>query len=164
MQMHQLDARVRKMLDYLEQFKVRVSTPVEGIEIAPRGSEAFQPFANGSEWGGTKDTQWMDFRFKVTVPEGYRGQAVLSVRTGREGLWEAVNPQFVVWVNGRIEQAFDSKHTTLVLDDAAQPGKTYDIYLQAYNSVEQGAYFVGGAAPRLFVNVDDVCDDVVQLH
>lgn len=164
MQMHQLDARIRKMLQVIEEYKVRVSTPVAGIEIAPRGSEEFKPFVNGSEWGGTPDTQWMDFRFQVTIPEGYRGQAVLSVRTGREGLWEAVNPQFVVWVNGRIEQAFDSKHTTLVLDDTAQPGKTYDVYLQAYNSIEQGAYFVGGTAPRLYVNVDDVCDDVVQLH
>ena len=164
MNLHQLDARIRKMLTVIEGFKVRKSTPVDGIELALRDSKDFKPFVNGSEWGGTPDTQWMDFRFKVTVPEGYKGQVVLQARTGREELWEAVNPQIVVWVNGRIEQSFDSRHTCLVLDDVAEPGKTYDVYLQAYNSCEQGEYFSPmSGAPRMYITVNDVCDDVQQL-
>lgn len=163
MEMHQLDARVRKMLQVIEEYKVRASTPVEGIEIAARDSQDFKPFANGSEWGGTKDTEWMDFRFKAVVPQGYRGQAVLTVRTGKEGQWEAINPQIVVWVNGRIEQAFDSKHTSLVLADVAEPGKEYDVLLQAYANTES-AYRGGGGPAKLFVSVDDVMDDVQQLY
>ncbi len=162
MEMHQLDARVRKMLQVIGEYRVRVSTPVEGIESAPRGADEFKPFANGSEWGGSKECEWTDFRFRVRVPEGYRGQAVLSVRTGREDLWEAINPQMVVWVNGRIEQAFDSRHTTLVLADKAEPGAEYDVLLQAYSNCDAGSRGPGGPA-LLRVSVDDVMDDVQQL-
>ena len=162
MEMHQLDARVRKMLQVIGEYRVRASENVEGIECAVRGSEDFRPFANGSEWGGSKQTEWMDFRFRAKVPEGYRGQAVLSVRTGREGEWEAINPQMVVWVDGRIEQAFDSKHTTLVLADRAEPGREYDVLLQAYSNSDMGGRGPAGPA-RLRVSVDDVMDDVQQL-
>ena len=111
MPMHQLAERARRMIQTLREFEVRQATPVEGIEIAPRGTQDFVPFANGSEWGANDQQDWVDFRFTVTVPEGYRGKVNLSINTGREMGWEATNPQFVVWVNGRIEQAFDTKHT-----------------------------------------------------
>ena len=125
MNMHQLDARLRKMLQTLQGMRVRVSTPIEGMMIAHRDSKDFVPFTNGGHWGQDRDHDWMDFKFTVTTPADYKGKVVLSIITGREGLWEATNPQFVVWVNGRIEQAFDTRHTTLTLDDVAVPGKTY---------------------------------------
>lgn len=164
MQMHQLDARLRRMLQTLQGLRVRVARPVENITIAHRDSRDFVPFVNGSEWGTDRDHDWMDFKFTVVTPEDYRGKVTVSIVTGREGMWEATNPQFVVWVNGRIEQSFDTRHTSLTLENEAVPGKKYEIFLQGYANVvppNHGSH--SDLPPRLGVYVNDVCEDVVQL-
>ena len=102
MQTHQLDKRIRKMLEVLDEFTVIQSAPVEQIQIAPRGSDAWAAFKNGDFWG-TPEEEWFDFRFAAVTPEGFCGRTVLSIKTGRESEWEAVNPQILVWVDGRIE-------------------------------------------------------------
>ncbi|NLG25615.1 MAG: alpha-mannosidase, partial [Clostridiales bacterium] len=156
MQMHQLDARVKRILDELKGLRVRRSTAVGDIEIAPRGG-AFAPFENGSLWA--QEGGWWDFRFKATVPEGYLGRAVLTARTGREAGWEALNPQFVVWVDGRIEQAFDAKHTELTLQTQASPGQTFEFLLNGYTPAPTAEQF----APFLRLTIDDVNEPVSQL-
>ena len=71
MQLHQLDARVRKILGDLRSLRIRKSTMIENIEIAPRDSKEFAPFENGGLWAQAQGDNWYDFRFSVTVPEGY---------------------------------------------------------------------------------------------
>lgn len=156
MEMHQLDKRLRRMLQELNQLTVMRKVPVEGIQISPRGEDAFEPFENGGLWGET--AEWWDFKFSVTIPEDFHGQATLVARTGREAEWEAVNPQFVVKVNGRIEQAFDTKHTTCVLMEHAAPGARFDVELNGYVPVQPGQ-----VPPRLNLSLEDVDDNVVQL-
>ena len=164
MQMHQLDMRARKMIQTLKDMTVRQSRPVEGITAGPRGSEALVPFENGGFWGRCEAEDWMDFRLTVTTPADYRGQVVLALTTGREGQWEAVNPQIVVWVNGRIEQAFDTRHTTLVLADEAVPGQRFDVFLQGYANGEWPNHGPRNQIPpRMLLRLNDVCDDVAQL-
>ena len=164
MLLHQLDARTRRMLEVLREYQVRVSRPVENVMIADRDSKDFVPFVQGSEWGLDEAHDWMDFKFTVTTPEDYKGKFTISIVTGREGLWEATNPQFVVWVNGRIEQAFDTRHISLTLDDVAVPGKTYEIFMQGYaNRASTGMSGQVLLPPRLSVFMNDVCEDVVQL-
>ena len=164
MQMHQLVERTRRMIQVLRDMRYRRHIPVEGIEIAIRDSGDYQPFVNGSEWGQDEAHDWMDFRFSVVTPEDFTGKLTVSIRTGREGSWEAVNPQFVVWVNGRIEQALDTRHTAVVLDQQAVPGKKYEFKLQAYaNSFVPATSARAEVPPRLWVYVNDVNEDVVQL-
>ena len=162
MQMHQLDARVRKMKDYIRGMRVRERVMIENIETSPRGKNEFRPFENGGLWAQNVGDNWEDFRFTATVPEGFYGQAVLAMRSGMENEWEATHPQIVVWVNGKIEQAFDTRHTELILDEHAQPGKSYEIYLQAYNPTTKNA--AGINAPRMCLYMADTMDDVVQLY
>lgn len=165
MQLHQLDARARKMLEVLSEYRVRESRPAEGIMIARRDSKDFVPFPQGGEWGADTDHDWMDFKVTVKTPDDYKGQLTLSIITGREGMWEATNPQFVVWVNGKIEQAFDTKHTSLVLDEHAVPGKTYEIFLQGYANYA-GVSFGPSTVmpPRMSLFVNDAMTDVTQLY
>ena len=162
MQMHQLDARVRKIKADLNGLRVRKRVLIENIETAPRGSSEFVPFPNGGVWATTVGDNWQDFRFTVTVPEDFYGQAALTLRSGRESDWEAVGPQIVVWVNGKIEQAFDTRHLDLILSDPAVPGKTYEIFMQAYFQTQQSA--VGVDAPRMTLYISDIMDDVSQLY
>ena len=169
MVMHQLDARIRKMLENLKKITVRKSVLVEGIEYADRilkedganyiqtNEAVFKPFANGAQWG--EETEWVDFRFKVTVPEEFTDRVVVSISTEMEGNWDATNPQFVVRVNGRIEQAFDVNHTTLLLQEKAQPGEVFDIVLNGYSGRKIGT----PRTPVLKVKLEDVNWNFVQL-
>lgn len=164
MPIHQLDARANQMVRVLKELMIRDSVSVTGIRAAIRDGSEETPFENGGEWGWDTAHDWMDFRFSVTTPETYRGKVTLSVATGREGMSEATNPQFVVWVNGRIEQAFDTRHTTLTLADQALPGQSYEILLQGYaNSEYPGQGPRHFAPPRLKLSLNDVCEDVQQL-
>ncbi|MBQ6595632.1 MAG: alpha-mannosidase [Clostridia bacterium] len=131
MQLHQLDKRIRKMLEVLEECVVIQSAPVEGMQIAPRGSDDWADFVNGDPWG-TQDEEWFDFRFSVRTPDSFRDRTVLSVHTGREGQWEAINPQIVAWVDGRIEQAFDTRHHSLVLSDRPEAGRSWNVRFEGY--------------------------------
>ena len=158
MQTHQLDKRIRKMLEVLDGFSVISAVPVEDIETAPRGSEVWTAFENGAAWGAG-DEEWINFRFRAVVPETFRDRTVLAIRTGREAEWEAVNPQFVVWVDGRIEQAFDTKHHELVLLDAPEPGRAFDVLFEGY--VPKLRDFQIPA--RLRVELRDVNAEVVAL-
>ena len=93
---------------------MRSTVDIEGIEISPRGRNEFVPFANRDYWATAEGENWFDFRFTVSVPEGFTGQVRLCADTGMDG-WEATMSQMVVWVNGRIEQAFDTRHLSLIL-------------------------------------------------
>ncbi len=155
--MHQLDERVKRMLTELKGLIVRSESPVENLATAPRGSENFTPFENGAEW--SRDGAWRSFRFTARVPEGFRGRVKLSVRTGREGLWEAVNPQILVFVEGKVASAFDTRHQTLVLQEQAAPGAAYEIWFDAYSQPPEA----GQAYPVLDVRVTDTDSALEQL-
>ena len=158
MQMHQLDKRIRKMLGVLESFSVIRSIPVEQIESTPHGTSDWTAFRNGSVWGD-RGEEWVDFRFRAVVPQGFRDQTVLTILTGREKEWEAVNPQFVVWVDGRIEQAFDTKHHDLVLSDIPEEGRSYEVLFEGYVPAQKG--FEPPA--RLLIELKDVNREVTGL-
>ena len=158
MQMHQLDKRIRKMLETLREFTVIQSVPVQDIQTAVHGKEDWTAFQNGSSWGDGED-EWIDFRFRAVVPDSFRDRTDLSILTGRESQWEAVNPQIVVWVDGRIEQAFDTKHHHLVLTDAAGAGRSYDILFEGYVPKLRGFE----APARLLIELKDINREVEQL-
>jgi alpha-mannosidase len=155
--MHQLDARVRRILTELKGLIARESVAVDGIEIAPRGSEDFHAFENGSEW--SRDGAWQTFRFTARVPEGFRGRVRLCVRTGREGLWEAVNPQILAFVGGQAKAAFDTRHPSVVLEEKARPGTVYEIRFEAYSQPPQP----GQAYPVMEVRLSDTDRALEQL-
>lgn len=120
--MHQLDARMGKMLEDLKGMLVRRRMDVDGILTGPRGA-AETPFANGGVWGRG---EWEDFKLSLDVPA--EGNWYLYATTGREGAWDAINPQFVVRVNGQVKQAFDVNHIRLPLENGAHE----EILLQGY--------------------------------
>ena len=67
---------------------------------------------------------------------------VLKMTTGREGQWDACNPQCSVFVNGKsCSQAFDTNHTELILTQGHK-----DIYIYFYSGKE-------AASLRLSANI-----------
>jgi len=149
--MHFLPERIKRLLNEMKKNTARSRVDITGIEICPRGGE-WSAFENGSYWGG--DGGWYDFRFHVTVPESFGDRAALWIKTGREGQWDATNPQFVVRVNGEIVQAFDTNHTRLPLKKGE-----YDILLNGYTPETPALT----AAPILYLHLADENDELIQL-
>ncbi len=157
--MHQLDARARRIISDLKRMTVRRHILIENVEARIKGEQEFKPFVNGSPMVNEMGDNWQDFRCPVTVPDDFVVIPTLSMRSGREGEWEATNPQVVVWVNGRIEQSFDTQHTELELAGAGEVGKTYEILLEAYSRCDSDRM-----PPRMLLHLNDVDDEIRQLY
>ncbi|MBO5111157.1 MAG: alpha-mannosidase [Clostridia bacterium] len=114
--------------------------------------EDMTPFAPNDTWGAERDSHcW--FRLEVDVPEDCRGKEIeLSVRTELDG-WDAVNPQFIAYVNGKMTQGMDTNHTTVPLTGADH----YVIYLYGYSGPQTHHL-------RFFADISVIRTDVRQLY
>ena len=82
-------------------------------------AEGWQIFEPGQRISG-KDTHFW-FRMAFRTPEAEEGHTLyLRVITGREGNWDATNPQGLVFLNGRMTQALDTNHTMVRLEPGAE--------------------------------------------
>ena len=88
-------------------------------------------------FGGTDTHYWIHIDMPP-IQERKGAEARLSVRTGREGQWDARNPQFTVYINGKTEQGLDVNHTWTPLEY----GKEQDIYLYLYSGLVGGSFTV----------------------
>ena len=100
-------------------------------------------FASGGTWGGYDRSAW--FRAEVSVPAEMAGRDVwLELTTGREGRWNALNPQFLLLVNGRETQGLDTNHQTAVIARAPKEGDILSLDFEAWS----------GAIPQFHIDGD----------
>lgn len=117
----------------------------EGREITGE----WQEFPKGGYWG--KNDTWYQFRTEFTIPGAYEGKCVkCKLSTGREGGWNALNPQFLLKVNGRVIQALDTNHQEFLLSSCAEAGDTYTLEFEAYAGREIGNDVLFRDAPVQF--------------
>lgn len=94
-------------------------------------------FGKEDRWGGKDVHCW--FRFEFEIPEEFKGKFVsLEISTGREGEWDALNPQFLVYVNERLIQGLDVNHRDITLTESANPGEVFNIALYSYSGMKSG--------------------------
>ena len=85
-------------------------------------------------WYG-KDTYYW-FRSQFTVPQSMDGKCVfLKIHTQIEEWDDGRNPQFLLFVNGKVTQGQDMNHREVRLTDCAKAGDTYTLDLQAYTGI-----------------------------
>ena len=154
---------LRAILWHIERNYVEESFPVKGITYKECGYKSgsqlpdtsdFMPFTDGMTWGYERDEHvW--FSFKLQVPEHLKGKEIkLSIRTQIEG-WDAVNPQFIAYVDGKIKQGLDTNHTYLMLG-----GKdSYDIMLYSYSGMNAERHNL-----RLYVDAIVENPDVKEFY
>ncbi len=86
-------------------------------------------------WGGDNEYYW--FRFEVKIPDIYEGKAAaIEITTGREGEWDATNPQFLAYVNGEVRQGLDVNHRKIILTEEAVAGEIFIIELSAFTGMQ----------------------------
>jgi len=100
--------------------------------VPPDENAGWQVYQEGVRLGGIDEHYW--FRFHIEpVAEAAGKELRLSVKTGREGQWDATNPQGLVYINGVTTQGLDTNHTWVPLEY----GKAYDVVIYYYTGMEE---------------------------
>jgi alpha-mannosidase len=128
--------RVKKYLDIIKNSVFYNCVKLENISYKnceykennsfPPLSE-FIPYEPESFWGSGADSHaW--FHIDLKIPEEMRSFPLrLVVKTERKG-WDADNPQFICYIDGKMRQGLDINHTFVFLGDK----ESYDVYLYGY--------------------------------
>jgi alpha-mannosidase len=99
--------------------------------------EALQPFDIGDNWGGPDEWRW--FFASCTIPSEWEGQQVaLYFFFGREGEWEALASEALLYVNGKPVQGLDTRHQEVELPaEYVVGGKRLDLAIKAFTGLNQ---------------------------
>lgn len=81
-------------------------------------------------WGYRECYCW--FRQTVKIPARFGGQPVYYKIIPYLGEWRTVNPQLIVYVNGKTVQGMDSNHQDVLLTGKAKAGEVFEIYINAH--------------------------------
>ncbi|MBK1809471.1 alpha-mannosidase [Clostridium sp. YIM B02505] len=97
-------------------------------------ADQWEDFKKGQLWGGKDKHFW--FKKKIIIPKEYEGKTVVyEVTTGKEGEWDATNPQFLAFINGSLSQGLDVNHRQILLTDNAKADESYEVALYAYSGM-----------------------------
>ena len=136
-----LEERLKKLTQVLAESINPVSVPVTRYywkKTPERGLET----ADVSQWDTFDATTqvWQGFRTEfwfitdLVIPEELDGRFVeYALETGADG-WEATNPQFYVYIDGKLIQGLDTRHRSVVLTPCAKAGDRYHLALFANTS------------------------------
>ena len=115
---------------------------------------------NGNLWGG--HNEYFVFRGSITIPKEMAGKKVLfSLLTGKEGEWDATNPQFTVYVDGKLRQGFDVNHHAILLSENALENETHTVFLSSFTGIQNySLQFL----PSLMVEDPDILDYYYNLR
>ena len=127
--------KVNTLANRLKGLMVLPAADVGAVEYVPCGyktsntppAEGWKPFEKFQRVIGRDSHFWFHMNFRT--PDAQEGRSLyLRVTTGREGQWDATNPQGLVYLNGRMTQALDTNHTMVRLE----AGTDYDVYIYFY--------------------------------
>lgn len=136
-----LKERIGKMLEYLQEqvypkqvaipsYKM-IRTDERCLDVNNLDTSSWTEITNQELWGGHREYYW--FETVVTIPEEFDGECVVyELKTGKEGEWDATNPQFSIFVNGVRVQGLDVNHREIILAEPAKAGDIYRIVLSAF--------------------------------
>lgn len=114
----------------------------------PPSPEQMTRFENGGVWGRGLDSHaWFSFSVNTSNPN-----TLLKIETEFNG-WDADNPQFIIYVNGKLIQGLDVNHRELPIEAGARA----DVDLYAYTGPKI-------ASAKLFVNTAELCVDAEGLY
>lgn len=109
----------------------------------------WKTFEKGQRFCGTDTHYWLHFSLPAT-PESAHKKLYFGMKTGREGQWDACNPQGLVYIDGKAVQALDVNHTALLLEF----DRPYEMDIYFYTGMQEGNFDV---IPSLFLRDDAVC-------
>ncbi|HOO28707.1 MAG TPA: alpha-mannosidase, partial [Lachnospiraceae bacterium] len=115
-----------KELIYVSDIPIKTYRMIQSEErfenIADLNTDAWTEITNEQLWGGHRAYFW--FETMIAIPEALDGKCVVyELKTGREGEWDATNPQFTIYINGIRRQGMDVNHREVLLAESAKAGE-----------------------------------------
>ncbi|MFL0266926.1 alpha-mannosidase [Candidatus Clostridium radicumherbarum] len=106
----------------------------KNCKAADESYGAFIKFGQYDVWGDKNKRFW--FKAEVSIPKEFNDKyVVLEVATGKEGQWDAVNPQFLSFLNGKVVQGLDTNHREIIISKAAAEGENYRVDFHGYGGM-----------------------------
>lgn len=112
------------------------------------------------------DKKWEDgvhsvLRHKIILPACFEGKYVeFCLSTGREGEWDAVNPQFQLFVNQKRIQGMDVNHRTAVLTENGRKEEVFDLELRSYTKYQNRPILLRGEIREVDKEVEELYYDL----
>jgi len=137
--------RIGEIVSQLAALRCSDPLPLNGWQMQKRSGETrptpsdlngdWTQIPAGGIWGG--HCEYYAFTAEIEIPAAFADKPVeFSLITGREGNWDATNPQFTVYADGVLRQGFDVNHHDLRLTDCAQVGETHTLFLSAFTGTQ----------------------------
>ena len=154
--------RARQYLKLIQDTVYRNENPIESImyypcKEKPKDSD-WTEFTDG-KWGGYDKWAW--FKTDFSLPDKFKGKAVvLKLVTGPDNQWNADNPQFEAYIDGKAVQAFDTNHYYMHLTEKAEGEENFSIEFFGYSARKHKLmdfkpmlYTIDYEAERLYYNI-----------
>lgn len=94
------------------------------------------PFdAKKDYWGYPECYCW--FKQTIKIPKSFDGKKVYYGISPYLGVWNTVNPQLIIFVNGKLLQGMDSNHQNVIIADSAKAGEEFEIYINAHADAKE---------------------------
>jgi alpha-mannosidase len=106
----------------------------KSYKAADESYGAFTKFGQYDVWGDKYKRFW--FKAEFSIPKEFEGKyVVLEVATGKEEQWDAINPQFLSFLNGNVVQGLDTNHREIIISKAAAEGESYRADFHGYGGM-----------------------------
>ncbi len=172
MDMNLRQQRVLKIVEDLNKYTRLQGAPITGIKVkkakvfTPAEADAceipWQEYDSAKDtWPGPDTHYW--FRAEVTVPESFDGKALWIEAATQIRFWDAVNPQFLAFINGEVVQGLDCNHRDILVTKHAKAGETFTLDLQAYTGRDNDRTSGTTAGLRLFASLVEYDAPVKEL-
>lgn len=137
--------RMERLLEDLSLLRRPLKIPVTAYKRKD-GADRDGAFCPTEDWEDCRiDEPWQDlnshrwYRTTIKIPDELAGCHVeFLITTGREGQWDATNPQMLFYMNGKIVQGIDVNHREVLLSRCAAAGEVFEIALLAYSGSVSG--------------------------
>ena len=157
--------KVKRYLGLLDEHRTYNKKEIENVGIyicddykkghTPPPLSEFKPYKMGEKWGVKKDSHaW--FHYTLTLSEDMKREPLrLYIHTEKNG-WDGDNPQFILYINGKLRQGFDTNHKYIDITDEEE----LDVYLYAYSGPEFSTTEFYTSTANVNVAVDQLCYDL----
>ncbi len=165
--------RVNKICTDLLAMTTVQTVPITGFQMKPgfyltpaeadAAAEEWRAFDTDRDiWPGPDKHYW--FRAEVIVPDCFDGKPLWLHFVTQVTFWDAVNPQFLLFVNGEVTQGLDTNHQEVRITDCAKAGDRYVIDLQAYTGRDNDHNQGSTAHLRLSAQMEEIDPEIQSCY
>lgn len=137
--------RMERIAQDIEKLRCPLSIPIRDYKMHEGklkdgekcSTEDWQDYRIDTPWNTLGSHRWL--RTTVTIPEEMDGKHVeMQLISGREGQWDATNPQMLFYIDQQLIQGVDVNHREVTLSTSAKSGTTYEIAMLIYSGSVPG--------------------------